>query len=64
MSAAETTPGEIASLSKYHAIRRGLALLVREWSDRLPPEFVGQINALVVEAIHEHPTTPQAEEER
>lgn len=50
----------LATLTQLHGLRKGLAKLVREWEDRLPAPFVGELNALVLEQIHE---SRDAEEE-
>jgi hypothetical protein len=40
-------------LQQVHTIRRGLAEIVRRHQHEIPPRVVGELNAVIFEAIHE-----------
>lgn len=56
------------AMQQVHTIRRGLSEIVRRYEDQVPPRMIGELNAVIFEAIHEgneklepggapHPTT-------
>lgn len=43
----------IQAMQQVHTIRRSLAEVVRRYEAELPPKVVGELNAVIFEAIHE-----------